>query len=77
MKVYNIRGRLYQNETNSFSPHNIVLWHDVQLSVTNNAAFMEGCVIMDYVSSAAQTMLATLARTALCSSPIFQFAKMC
>lgn len=46
------------------------------LSVMNNAASMEGSVIMESVSSAAQTMRATHARTAPVSFMVFPFAEM-
>lgn len=49
----------------------------MQLSVMNNAAFMEGSVIMEFANSVALTMQATLVRTAPSSSPVSQSANMC
>ena len=47
----------------------------MQLFAMNNAVFMEGSVIMEFVSFDVLTMRATLARTAPCSSPVFQIAE--
>ncbi|KAG4953469.1 hypothetical protein JHK87_039063 [Glycine soja] len=46
------------------------------LSVMSNAAFMVGFVIMEFANFAVLTMRDILARTAPCSSPVFQFAEM-
>lgn len=54
----------------------IVVWHFMQLFVMNNAAFMEGFVIMESVNSVVLTMQVTHARTVPCSSLVFQFVKM-
>ncbi|MCI13151.1 hypothetical protein A2U01_0034267, partial [Trifolium medium] len=48
----------------------------MQLCVMSNAAFMVGFVIMEFVNSVVLTMPDTLARTALCSYLVSQFAKM-
>ena len=48
----------------------------MQLSVMSNAAFMVGFVIMEFANFAVLTMRDILARTAPCSSPVFQFAEM-
>lgn len=50
---------------------NIVLWHNMQPFAMNNAAFMEGSVIMESVNSVVQTMQVTHAKTAPCSPPVF------
>lgn len=49
----------------------------MQLFAMNNAVFMAVFVIMGFVSLDVLTMWATLARTALCSSLVFQIAERC
>lgn len=60
-----------------FLPINNLFGCDVQLSVMNNAAFMEGSVTMEFVNFAALTMQATLVRTAPNLFLVFQSAMMC